>query len=288
MRSMVITSTGRTGTRMLADLLLACASDAEIHHNSRNTALINCITNASIDGLLPKSAPRIALTLLKRRELAACENELYVDSNNHLFGVLDAANELYPDLAVAHIVRDPREYVRSHINWAYSRTKSYVANFIIPFWQPNGWLAGEIKRPVWTKMDAKERFSWTWSFKNRIIERIEMTPIPYARFRLEDLTLRSSEGAALYAFLHFAGLKQEAYQSISSGARINRSSSEHVPRWTEWQDWECTALDWWCGSRMREYGYGREEAWQEKVRAGAKNLPARYINARTALRGPAD
>ena len=45
---------------------------------------------------------------------------------------------------IKHIVRDPRSYVTSHLNFSRQKGTSFIANYFVPFWQPNPFLVGEL------------------------------------------------------------------------------------------------------------------------------------------------
>jgi len=140
----LVLSTGRTGTKFLASLLSNhFPKSARTQHESSRTRPINILTNMYFAGFIPKVFLPMTWKLLKQRELSKTELDFYIDINNFLYGIPVIEPELYPNLKVVHIIRDPRTYVRSHINWAHQNTKSFIANFWLPFWQPSPLFTGE-------------------------------------------------------------------------------------------------------------------------------------------------
>lgn len=273
MKSVIITSTGRTGTYFLFRLLFETCNDCSVYHNSKYTALINIFSNAYLAGKISESLLRIIWRRLKSREVLSNERNTYIDSNNHLYALVSIAPDLYPDLSVIHLVRDPRDYVRSHINWAYSRRKSYLANFFIPFWQPSGYMVKEVALRKWIALDWFQRFCWIWDFKNRFIAKTKLQNIPYMAFRVEDLFNNNKE--AYTELGEFMGFPVRSDIEIKDRNQSIQSGYSKIPHWTEWSDRRCAVLDDWCGRLMRKYDYGSEDNWREKVARG-KELLARH------------
>src|SRR5262245_52182923 len=120
----LVVSTGRTGTKFIASWLSAVYADVEAHHITPWSTLINVVGNASLSGLVPQAAVLALWRRLKGRTFAVTNRAFYVDSNNHLYAFAAFARQLYPGVKVVHVVRDPRTYVRSHLNWARQRAKS--------------------------------------------------------------------------------------------------------------------------------------------------------------------
>lgn len=271
----VIVSTGRTGTGFLADLLQRRVPQADAHHITPHSTWINLLSNAYLAGLLSKGLLVRLARALKGRHLQRCGKAHFVDSNNHLYALVAVAPEVYPGLKVVHVVRDPRTYVRSHLNWARQRRKSFFANYLLPLWQPNAFLIREMSLSQWLSLSRFERFCWIWDFKNRFIETLAGSGTPYLRVRFEDLFEDLDPEPHFRRLFEFMELPapDELRQEVSRPH--NETRVRPHPGWREWHPRQCARLHALCGSKMADYGYGVEDEWLEKVRAGRARIPQR-------------
>lgn len=261
----LIVSTGRTGTRFLAQYLSSHYPDVEAHHTTDWSRLINVLGNMQLTGLIGEGAVLAAWRVLKAKRFAVTDKSYFVDSNNHLFAFAAMARRVYPGVRIVHVVRDPRTYVRSHLNWSTQRTASYVANYLVPFWQPNGWLLNEVGLKKWINMSKFDKFCWIWDFKNRLMASIESTAAPYLRVRFEDVTGPPENSDQLEALARFIGLDAGSRRGGET-APVNQTTERRFPAWEQWPDADCRTLERFCGEQMRRYGYGSEPGWLERVR----------------------
>ena len=264
----LIVSTGRTGTRFLAEYLNREYPEVEAYHTTPRSTAVNVLSNMYLSGMLSEKMLLSAWSALKGSDYGRTNKACFVDSNNHLFAFAAIAGQLYPDVRIVHVVRDPRTYVRSHINWARQRTKSFIANYVVPFWQPNGWLAREVPLGRWLRMSTFERFCWVWDYKNRYLSKIESTSTAYLRIRFEDFTGSGGDTPALGELAKFLGLS--AAGEATSHAPVNQTEKRRFPSWADWPAEQCRQLDRICGEQMRSFGYGTESEWLEKLDAGSR------------------
>ena len=264
-RSVLIISTGRTGTKFIANLLNRHLSDACVYHASPYTPMINILCNAHLAGYLPRNAVEYTWGIFKKKELSTCHKGIYIDSNNHLYALPLISPNLYPGLKVIHIIRDPRSYVPSHINWMKHRPKSYFAHHFVPFWQPNGFLMGEFTAKNWLKASTFERFCWIWDYKNAVIKKIQDTDIDYLSIRFEDIFLSNDGTKNINKLLAFAGLPPALTSINELQTRENQAKERTFPEWIKWTNELSAQMDKICGKRMLEYGYGTELEWRNKI-----------------------
>ncbi len=261
----LIVSTGRTGTKFLANFL-SRFGEVEAHHTTPWSTLMNVLGNARIAGWLPHSVYLWTWRTFKANEFGVTDKAHFVDSNNHLYAFAHYAHEFYPRVKVIHVIRDPRSYVRSHINWTHQRFKSWVASRLIPFWQPNPFLIGEMSISEWLGLEKFEEFCWVWDFKNRYLSRLaNLGGVPYLCLRFEDLTGKHAH-LALERLLSFVGLSVSVTPSETPAERLNRTTTDHFPDWRQWPDSRCVRLHELCGRQMDKYGYGTEPEWKAKLR----------------------
>ncbi|MCK5342933.1 MAG: sulfotransferase, partial [Candidatus Heimdallarchaeota archaeon] len=195
------------------------------------------------------------------------QNRKYIDSNNHLYAIAVLWPELYPNLKIIHIVRDPRTYIRSHLNWSRGRFKSFIANYLTPFWQPTAYLLKDMRLSEWIKLSKIERFAWIWNYKNNLIAQISKSQTPYLCIRFEDLFENPHPQEIFNHMLDFIDLPEcdqvEKYFQTS----INASKKRKIPSWKQWPDELCRSILRLCSEGMELFGYGTEPVWIMKTKA---------------------
>lgn len=263
----LILSTGRTGTIFLARLFGELYPNVASYHERGNSRPIQVVTNLHFAHLLPKNAIKFVWKSLKGKEISTCEKEYHLDANNFLYGLATLSPELYPKLKVLHIVRDPRDYVTSQLNFSRQKKTSFIANYLVPFWQPNPFLIGELPIRRMLKFSRFEKYCWVWDFKNRVMSRMENSTTPYLRVRFEDLFSANPEPVfqQVTDFFGFPPVKniREKFREPA-----NSSNPTNFPEWREWTPSQAVQLDSLCRTQMQSWGYGLEPEWQAKLQKG--------------------
>ena len=178
---------------------------------------------------------------------------------------------MYPSLKIIHIVRDPRDYIRSHINWSRSRVKSFIANYLTPFWQPVGYLLSDMSWADWFNLNRKEKYAWIWLFKNRYIQQIEVSETPYLRVRFEDLFNSENPGSVLSSILDFIDVRVTEDLNQYFDNTIN-ASKVNIQSWPTWNRQTCRKIHSICGEMMGLYGYGSEPDWIQQCSLGERPI----------------
>jgi hypothetical protein len=266
-QSTLILSTGRTGTKFLASVLGDLYPEVNVYHEGgERSRLVNIFSNAHLAGIVPEW---LLLRVWKRAiekqlVLTQNQNKNYIDSNNHLYVIAALWPELYQNLKVIHIVRDPRTYIRSHLNWSRSRFKSFIANYLTPFWQPMACLQGDMRISEWINLSKLEKFAWIWQYKNSLIAQLGESQIPYLSITFEDLFEVSHPEKSFNRLLDFIGLPPCEHVEKHFQTSINVSQKRRIPAWTQWPDELCRSIASLCGQGMVKYGYGGEPEWIKK------------------------
>jgi hypothetical protein len=165
----------------------------------------------------------------------------------------------YPNTRIVHIVRDPRTFVPSYLNWMHTRFKSYVANKCVPGWHPSGYHLGEMSWQEWARMDEFERVCWQWSYKNQTIESLFKDTSHYTLIRFEDLFLREERQTVLESMVSFLGVPyRDRYKSVFEQAK-NLSHKTYCSGWHQWAPEMQAQLLEICGDYMARIGYSRED-----------------------------
>jgi hypothetical protein len=260
-----ILSTSRTGTKTLADEL---AGDGILSpHQPPYSRLLTVASNYYLHGWLPRRTLEWLVRRLREPQIMNADCRYYIQVYSLDYLPAKIISQKHPNVYVIHIVRDPRTFVRSYLNWIHSRVKSFVANKFVLGWHPSGFFTGEMHWQDWRQMDDFQRVCWHWAYKNALLKRLFEGGERYTQVKFEDLFLGPGL-ETLRAMLSFVGIPyQNRFATIIEQAR-NPSHKSFFPPWQDWEPELCARLDTLCGQTMARYGYGQETEWQEKVQIG--------------------
>lgn len=254
-----VLSTGRAGTNYLQRLLRRADGAPDVPHQQAGARLLNVVGTASF---------QLGWPALAERALRAVRGEQAFDSTADplLTMALLQALPARGDHTVLHLVRDPRDFVRSFVSWKRQSAKRTVLHHAVPLWQPNPFLAGDAGFADSLAMRKFERFAWVWAYKNRaIIERFSDHP-NYHRFRLEDLTHSERGPAETERLLGALGLDATALAEDEARRPVNKSR-DLFPPWRDWTPRQAAVLHRHAGGLMDTLGYGGEPAWLDLLHA---------------------
>lgn len=258
-RVVFIVSTGRTGTMALAHHLDQCYENVTALHEPRPSWRLRRASAKAISSHISLDNLRRLLESSRRKLVAGVTSPIYVESNPYLCGFLDVLGDVFDNPLVLHVVRDPRTYVRSALNWGAMRNLKYLANTYVPFWIPKpDHFAGNTETR-WRDMSEPERMAWFWSAVNRELNRgEEIHRENYLRMRFEDLFAK--DGTGLKRLMQWIGLpwKDELLASANS-ENVNASRAKQCPSWKQWPAEMQEQVLRHCRELMSLYGYDAEE-----------------------------
>lgn len=266
----LIISTGRTGTQFFARLFSDIYPQVDAYHERGQSRQVQIATHLYFSGFLSLSGLIRIWTYFKGREIETCPKPFHIDANSFLYGLAMLAPEVYPNLKVVHIVRDPRTYLTSHLNYAVYHPTSFVGNYLFPFWQPNPFLVKQIPWRRFFTLSRFEKYAWIWNFKNNVIDQIENSETHYLRVRFEDAFDPQAAAAAFRQITDFIGLPPAQNVRERFRKAVNQAPKQHFPEWPDWTAEQCALLQTHCGNRMKKYQYGVEPAWQKKLEQAPK------------------
>ena len=176
---LVFLSTGRTGTKFLSKLL---SNYISISHQKKKSRKINIVGNICLNS----SYPRFLKTYLKSLLI----NQLTNSSSDPLIsiGIIILLNDIkFENIKFIQLIRDPRDFVTSFMNWKNATIKKKILHHFVPFWQPNPWWVGEVPLTKWIMMGKFEHFCWVWNYKNNLFKKAAIN-YDYKQVKFEDLT----------------------------------------------------------------------------------------------------
>jgi hypothetical protein len=257
-RTVWIVSSGRTGTQFLARYFDANFEAVTARHEPPPRVRTRLVANAFAEGACRRERV-LALLAGKKRRIDHLGAEIYVESNPFLWGAIGCLDEVFERPLVVHVVRDPREQIRSSLNHGTSTGWKALANRFVPYWYPS--------TPE-DRGDWLERAAGVWAFANRFLRDAGAGCRDYRVFRYEDLFDATQSG--LRALCAAIGVPfRGAGSPVEPSQRMNRAEREVLGPWRAWSDEQCAAVQRIAWPLMGEYGYGKEPEWLARVGGGA-------------------
>jgi hypothetical protein len=259
-KTALILSSGRTGTLFLARYFDANYEGVIGRHEPPPARWLRLASHAHMAGSLSRERLRALLAYKRRRHDDALDADLYVESNPFLSGTIDVLGEVWEDPTIFHVVRDPRDQVRSSLNHGTATGVKGLANRFFPFWYPDVRKILELDHaPSWL-----ERAAGVWVILNSRLRNAAPRYPHYHLLRYEEIFDASHSG--LREMCRILGLDyREAGAAVSPWDRINPGRLDALAPWREWTREQCVVLQRICGPLMREFGYGDEPEWRARV-----------------------
>lgn len=257
-RTVWIVSSGRTGTQFLARYFDANFPGVIARHEPSPRVRTRIVANAYARRACSHGRV-VSLLRRKRRGIDALAADVYIESNPFLWGAIRVLDEVFESPMVVHVVRDPREQVRSSLNHGTSSGLKSIANRWLPYWYPSTSEVGG---------DWIERASGMWTAVNEFLGEAGAACSSYRVVRYEDLFDENHSG--LRELCEWIGLEfRGAGAPVDPAQRINPGAKRVLGNWGEWSDAQCAAVHRITAPLMAAYGYGVEPAWRSRVEAGA-------------------
>jgi len=254
--ALFILSTGRTGTTALAEYMGELGGRVTSVHEPKPSRVLRIASNRYLCGRMSRTELIRRYHVCRKNLFRRIETPVYIESNPFLHGFIEVLGELLPSPKVLHIVRDPRTYVPSYINYGgLSGLKGLAVRFL-PFWMIKPDLLEPQSGLRWNAMSDIERFAWRWDRVNGILDKgAAIYGDQYRRVRFEDIF--ADPAAAITDICQWIGL-EEKYPTPAKKKqyrRVNASVRRRVSPWEEWEETDRHTLYEFCGERMVRYGY---------------------------------
>lgn len=223
-------------------------------HQPPFSRLLTIASNFYLHGWLQKGRLEWLVRQIRETQIhrADCRFYIQVFALDHLPAKI--ISEKYSNVYIVHIVRDPRTFVPSYLNWMHSRFKSFVANKFVIGWHPSGVFTGEFSWREWRRMDEFQKVCWHWKYKNALLSHLFENYDKYMRVRFEDLFSCKGE-KTLRAMSAFAGILPAADFRDMLQTKKNLSLKKRFPSWDHWGSQRQQGLLDICSEGMKQYGY---------------------------------
>lgn len=251
--SLFILSTGRTGTQFLARFFESLGIEA---HHEPGPFWLREASNAVVSGQLSVARAR---TLVERARANLLTSDApYVEASCLVYGLAEPLLEVIDTAIVAHVVRDPKTYIRSGMNWGVYRPGGRPLN-LLPFRrlappQFTPWSLSE--RVSWARKDQFERLCWAWTAMNAHMRRTTESTDRGATVRFEDIFDAENGYPGLVQLSRMIGVEptDEALNAFAERP-VNAATKGKFPRWSDWTEEQREMVRNLCGEEAAHHGY---------------------------------
>ncbi len=255
-----ILSSGRTGTKFLAEFFSANYPGVLALHEPPPSYHLRMLANAYLSGSAPRWLMIAALRASRASVMRRRAGRTYVESNPFLFGFADVLGEVFATPFIFHIVRDPREFVRSAINHGSASGRKWLTSSLIPFWFP------DVRRLLHTreKLSPVGIFAGQWRLVNEFLSKRGPSLPGYHCLKFEEVF--DAQNSGLRRMCELLELPYPGDGARLSGSeKVNVGKLDLIGRWPTWTSDQCRELSRGGGALMRDYGYGGEPEWERIV-----------------------
>lgn len=291
-----IVSGGRTGTRFFGDLISSLITNSFSVHEPDVFAGFNTLTarRISIFGLyhmvIGRFLGKTGIRNLTQRYLSGriktndlvteikkhrqsyydgIDRSLIIESYYQWYGLLPVIPRAFDQYKVLCIVRDPRTWVSSWMNFeAHFGKKDLVKKFKSKRLNPK--MIGEKKyAELWDEMSQFQKLCWTWQAVYSLIAKFDAENAKTLLVKYEDVFLSDDRDKSFEDVLNFITTFDEhtfpyKFDTGLLQRRVHAAGRKRFPDWHEWDYNLSTQLADICGPLMYELGYGKEPVWIEK------------------------
>ena len=238
-----VIASGRSGTLFLASLL---KSDplCHVYHEPVQFEEI-----AHLRALMRPDSTESYLNKFRRYDIQNrilrdnCQK--YVEVNGYLRLHAADLKKTFPNCRIIHLVRDPRNVVRSHMNRSVLTDEH-------PIYHQKMKNPPPLTNDEWRHMTRFEKLSWLWQYENR-----KMRNQACKTVRFESILTDFN-----YFEQHFIqelqlNINRPVWQQFVS-VQINPSKTYFFPSYPKWSDELKKSFNQICGPEMDELGYRSE------------------------------
>ncbi|WP_200239809.1 sulfotransferase [Thiohalocapsa halophila] len=246
-----LVSTGRTGTRFLAEVFAKYGRAVASHHTTTFTRPLNILNNLVALGVLPRALPNAWADRLLIPRISTAQDR-WIECNPYYAGSVALLRRRFPGAYFVMVVRHPQAFCNSHLRWERQRLASRIANQLIPAWAPISFHE-QLLGLMQNENQRIRYYAKVWSTRNEIILNGLSDHRRSRILRFEDIFDRDMGGQAITNLFDWLRLPVVSYPiNIAPGDKPNRTvSASHI----EWNDRRRQLIYRHCGSLMLRLGY---------------------------------
>ena len=290
--SILVTSIGRTGTEFFARMFSDLIPDSTSLHEPdifQNTGVDNKwghylsqvrragiwrmmflkalgkwtlvkLPDARFLGRINRDQALRGLVAQRKRFVEQQPGAVYIEANIGYYGLLDLTTEAFENHRAVYIVRDGRDWVRSHYNWGEFYGKKGFRKLISHNWPCASDLSEDPYAEKWDSLSRFEQLCWAWSNLNQYaLDKLSDNPFVKV-YRFEQIFSGDAKYDVLADLVSFAtslpGIDSKQLSSTEGWLeRKIHPSPGGLPVWDSWTREQKTQFKRLCGSLMEKLGY---------------------------------
>ena len=263
----LIISTGRTGTKFIAELFSEIFEEVDSRHEP-----FPDLFDLAVAYLRHNRPSSETFAKFQRSREHICEKvhrkgaKVYIEANNNLAWLVPFALETFKNCKIVHVIRDPREYLRSHYSklaWSIGR-----GGQMVPFMSEKDGrhrisaldFSDDPYRDLWHKMSRFEKVCWYWVKKNRVIHNALAGKEQAITIKHEDIFDRNLGYKGLWQIIDFLNLNEKLVMNMEEVEKnmIRKSNVTKDYLIGKWPDWSAEQRQQFVsivGEDMKLYGY---------------------------------
>lgn len=291
--TIVITSTGRTGTeffaKLFADILPNCTSlhepdifkfngvENRFEHYRQQTRRAGVwkmlllkalgkwtlvkLSDARFLGKMKYEQAKKELDIQRASFIAKMPGDVYVESNLGYYGLLDVMPGAFKNHRTIYIVRDGRDWVRSMLNWGEVYGKRGLARQLIAHkWPTAVDFPDDPLTKQWNTASRFTKLCWAWAKLNEFSFNSVSQNQNAQLFHFEKIFFGEERYQYLNNLLGFAisfpGMNLQPIGATNGWLEKKiHQSSDGFPSWEKWTVEEKKQFEQICGPLMEKLGY---------------------------------
>jgi len=247
-----VLSTGRTGTETMAALFSLASNVVSLHEPSPK---LYGISKIAYENFADSSAQRMLAEVFSLLRCELLDMSLnyglgYVETSPQVTFLAPAILANYPTARFIHLVRDPRDVVRSGMRRKWFSGHPGDKSRISP--SSNSQVALR-----WEKYNSFQKNVWLWSETNRWISQFLTTLSPQNKLLVRAEDIFSGNLAGVHTLYNFIGTTAPSEKKITHllHKKLNAQTSGTFPVSSEWTDEMQQDLREIAGKTASEFGY---------------------------------
>lgn len=236
---------------------------------------IKYVSKKRMEGKISKEVAALLIEKLREHFINKIEAPIYIESNYQFQGLLDVLPLSFENYRSIYIIRDPRDWVRSFINWRGLYHWTDIHYLLRNRLSPSA-VGDQNYAKKWKKMDQFEKLCWAWQFINNYARETTNNDPNSRVYLFEDIFKSKKKTENLLELTEFTqdikNIKRKNQDHIlkvidkTLGHKVNKPQTYDFPAWQEWDNSIAKKLQSICGELMDKLGYGTEEEWINKLK----------------------
>ncbi len=282
-----LTSAGRTGTKFFGDLLGEMVKDAFSIHEPDvlmdfklksfrqlqmfglynliigklfNKTGIRNLSQNYLAGKIDTGQVNDAIVRHRRKYYNAITAKMIIESYSGWYGVIPGIRRLYKNYKIVILLRDPRDWVTSNMNWGTMYGKrDWVSRLGLGRLNPE--MIGDVAYSGdWQRFSRFQKLCWAWKTIYEIVLNSTADDANVAVVKFEDIFKSNAKyetlGGLLDSITRFSDVTfPYTIPTEILERKVNKNITYRFPQWEHWNNGLKKDLISICGTLAKKLGY---------------------------------